>query len=368
MSFGIITSVIGAGLGIAGALMGSKKKLPPMPPAVLTTWKDLSNYPPSPIRDQMMNDFNATAQQVGDLYESEIAKAPAQFDEYGNTVRDVNAHLKGLAGSLEKTAMADPYMEAFSSPLALRQRRLGESQDLINANYDRYGSTGRQVDQMQRTMADNMSSRGIASGGYAQRLQNELALSTAQQKAADLATAQKDADDYQMKAGSIYQQGKQIKGQQLGAAADVTNKQADNQQGLFQRYLEMTGALGKDYQNFGVQSSNMEKQNRDEEQAVKQYNQIGAYNNEASNADRQNQFNLTNWSAKAGLASSQPSLGQRLASAGSIIGGLGASMDSFGGGASSGGCSTGRCGQSQSGFTPAQVTRSTFGDSGGYSF
>lgn len=344
MAFGAITSIIGAGLGIAGALMGSKKKLPPMPPPVLTTWTDLSNYPPSPVRDQMMNDFLAKAGQVGDIYEQEIAKAPAQFDEYGNTVRDVNSHLKGLATSLEATAMADPYMEAFSSPLALRQRRLGESQEIINANYDRYGSTGRQVDAQQRQMADNMSARGIASGGYAQRLQQELALATQQQKGAELAQAQKDADDYQMKAGSIYQQGKQIKGQQLGAAADITNQQARNQQGLFQDYVGFTNNLANQNQSYSVGAANMEKAARDEEQGVKTFNLQGQYNNQAANADRQNNFALQNWSAQAGLAASTPSLGQRLAQVGGIIGGMGSMLGGFGGNSSGGGgCATGGC-------------------------
>jgi hypothetical protein len=286
-----------------------------------------------------MADFDRTATQVGDLFTSEVAKVPERLDEFGNVTRDVNSHLQSLAGAMERSAYDDPYMDAFRSPVATRQGRLAESQDLINANYDRYGANGRQIDSIQRGLADDMAARGISSGGNAQRLQQELALSTQQQKAADLAKAQMDADDYQMKAANVFQSGKQLRGNQLAAAGDLTNVQAANANQFYNQALSTANQLGNQYGSFGNMAANMEKQGRDEEQNVKSFNLQGAYQNQAMNADRKNQFGLADWNAKTQVAMATPSMGQRLMQAGSLLGGLTAGL---GGGASGGGGAGGR--------------------------
>lgn len=358
--------LIGGALSIAGGaakLFGlGESKMSDLPDVERAKLIKLSDYPPSPERDALIDSYSTSYKQNADLYSSKLKEIDPSISTYADTINPLMADLGGITETLKTTAGKNPYLDYWSNPAATESKYRTNLEEGINTAYGDYGSKGTAFGDALTATRNAAATKGILGSGVSRAQEAELAKKYAASKSEALTSADKSVMDYLTNIASLYNQGNQTKISALTNAANTAATAAEIAKSIPSLQMEAAKLYGTQYKTFGDATASLEKEKRNEVQEVKAYNTNQQQLIENAYNTNQMNRNIAQWNAdnknKTGWADNLINLGANVTDIGKEWG--------SGGGASSYG-SIGSTGSSSGwgSFTPASSSNSGYGSNYG---
>jgi len=223
-------------------------------------------------RGRYMSGVESNYNTSKDAYNSSMSALPGQIDSMGNQLNDISGQIGGNANQLTAMGGYNPYNNYYENPAAVYQQDQAARQATIDAAYGNYGSLGGQYQQQSGLMTGNAAARGITNSGYARRMQEDLA---GRKAAAEMEARNKginESNAYLLNAGQLYNQGRQMGGNQIAQAGQLQASRADMATKVPQMNMQYADMAGKQAQGFGEQWGKGQSEQRNAQQAVNDYN------------------------------------------------------------------------------------------------
>jgi len=229
-------------------------------------------------RTNLMNNISGMYDTSRTGYNTAMGNLPSQIDTMGGQLNDISGQMGGNANQLSAMGGYNPYNNYYENPAAVYQQDQAARNAAINAAYGNYGSLGGQYQQQSGLMSSDAARRGITNSGYARRMQEDLAGRKAAAEGEARNKGINESNAYLINAGNLYNQGRQLGGNQISQAAAIQNQRASLAQAVPQMYMSYADMGGKYAVQTGEQLGKGQSEARNAQQAIDNYN-TELYNN-----------------------------------------------------------------------------------------
>jgi hypothetical protein len=254
-------------------LLGGNKKTEIAPTANAAPWlRDAQMVQFGADRGRLMRGLEGMYDTSRNQYNAGAQALPGQIDAMGQQLQGISGEVQGNANQLTAMGGYNPYMNYYENPAAIFQQDQAARQAAIDAAYGNYGSLGGQYQQQSGLMAGNAAARGIGNSGYARRMQEDLA---ARKSAGMLEAKNKgigESNQYLLNAGQLYNQGRQMAGNQIGQAGQLNLQRGELATKAPQMQLQATSMFGDQANKSGQLWGQGQSEQRNAQQAVNDYN------------------------------------------------------------------------------------------------